>query len=263
MLDRLKSAWAAGSENNISLVAAGIAHYALLALVPTLGAVVLGYGLLTDPATVSQHITTLADVLPPSAATLIGDQLEQISEGSGGAKGFGLLIALALALIGARGAANALLTGLNIAFEVSEPRSFLRSNLVALAITLAGVAGIVALAALIAASAALSGPLASVIGLVLLAISAVAGAMLLYHYAPAGPRAGWSAALRGAVIFAILWIVATGAFAFYASNFADYNATYGSLGAVVALITWFWVSGFALLFGAEIVAVTIKADARR
>ena len=262
MLDRLKSAWAAGSENNVSLVAAGIAHYALLALVPALGAVVLGYGLFADPATVSQHITTLADVLPPSAATLIGDQLEQISEGSGGAKGFGLLIALALALIGARGAANALLTGLNIAFEVSEPRSFLRSNLVALAITLAGVAGIVALAALIAASAALSGPLASIIGLVLLAISAVAGAMFT-HYAPAGPRAGWSAALRGAVIFAILWSVATGAFAFYASNFADYNATYGSLGAVVALITWFWVSGFALLFGAEIVAVTTKADAGR
>ena len=144
---------------------------------------------------------------------------------------------------------------------MSEPRSFLRSNLVALAITLAGVAGIVALAALIAASAALSGPLASIIGLVLLAISAVAGAMLLYHYAPAGPRADWSAALRGGVIFAILWIVATGAFAFYASNFTDYNATYGSLGAVVALITWFWVSGFALLFGAEIVAVTTKANA--
>jgi membrane protein len=258
LLNRLKSAWAAGSDNNISLVAAGIAHYALLALVPALGAVVLGYGLFADPATVSQHITTLADVLPPSAATLIGDQLEQISQGSGGAKGFGLLIALALALIGARGAANALLTGLNIAFEVSEPRSFLRSNLVALAITLAG---IVALAALIAASAALSGPLASIIGLVLLAISAVAGAMLLYHYAPAGPRADWSAALRGGVIFAILWIVATGAFAFYASNFTDYNATYGSLGAVVALITWFWVSGFALLFGAEIVAVTTKANA--
>ena len=132
-----------------------------------------------------------------------------------------------------------------------------------MAITLAGVVGIVALAALIAASAALSGPLASIIGLILLAISAVAGAMLLYHYAPAGPRPDWSAALRGAGIFAILWIVATGAFALYASNFADYNATYGSLGAVVALITWFWVSGFALLFGAEIVAVTNKDSPSR
>ena len=260
MLDRLKSAWAAGSENNISLVAAGIAHYALLALVPALGAVVLGYGLFADPATVSQHITTMADVLPASAATLIGDQLEQISQGSGGAKGFGLLIALVLALVGARGAAKALLIGFNVVFNARESRSFLKSNLVALAITLAGAAGLIALAALVAASAALSGPFAPVLGLILLAVSATVGAMLLYHYAPAGPRPDWSAAFRGAMIFAILWIVATGAFAVYASNFTDYNATYGSLGAVVALITWFWVSGFALLFGAEIVAVARKAE---
>lgn len=254
MLDRLKAAWRAGSDHDVSLIAAGIAYYALLALVPALGATVLGYGLFVSPQTVVRHIEQLTNLLPPSAASLIGDQLQQISGASGGSKGVGLLLALALALFGARGAAKALLTGFGIVFESQESRGFLRANLVALAITLAGAAGLAALAALLAASAALSGPVGPLAGLLLLALSATAGAMLLYRFAPPVAEPDWSTALRGALVFTGLWIAATAGFAFYAANFADYNATYGSLGAVVALLTWFWVSGFALLLGAELVA---------
>ncbi|MBX7494603.1 YihY/virulence factor BrkB family protein [Qipengyuania sp. 6B39] len=259
MLDRLKAAWRAGSEHTISLVAAGIAYYALLALVPALGATVLGYGLFVSPETVVRHIERLTDLLPPSAASLIGDQLQQISSASGASTGIGLIFALGLALFGARGAAKALLTGFGIVFESEESRGFVRGNLVALAITFAGAAGLIGLAALLAASAALPGPVAPLVGLLLLGLSATAGAMLLYRYAPPQAEPQWSAALRGALVFTGLWIAATAGFAFYAANFADYNATYGSLGAVVALLTWFWASGFALLLGAELVVQDSRA----
>ncbi|MDG5748106.1 YihY/virulence factor BrkB family protein [Qipengyuania sp. XHP0207] len=255
MLDRLKAAWTAGSADRISLTAAGIAHYALLALVPALGAVVLAYGIIAEPETVARHIGGLADALPQAAAELIGDQLAQVSQGDSGAQGFGLLIALGIALVGARGAASALITGLNIVFHVDQPRGFLRQNLVALAITAGGAIALAATAGLTAATAGLAGPLARLVTLALMLALAAAGAALIYRFAPGGRRPAWQAAWRGATIFAVLWLAATGAFAFYAANFASYNATYGSLGAVVALITWFWVSGFALLFGAEVTAL--------
>lgn len=263
MLDRLKSAWGAGSEDNISLVAAGIAHYALLALVPALGAAVLGYGLFADPATVARHIGGLAEMLPQSAAELIGDQLQQVSQGADGSKGLGLVAAVALALFGARGAAQAMISGFNIVFDVECPRGFLRANLVALAITLGGLLGLGAAGTLAALAASILGPIASIASVALLLMIAAAGAAVLYHYAPGGPRPDWTACWTGAGVFAVLWNLATIAFAAYAANFTDYNATYGSLGAVIALITWFWVSAFALLFGAEIVALeTGRREAR-
>ena len=222
---------------------------------PALGSVVLAYGIIADPATVAGHIGRLAEALPQTAAELIGDQLSQVSQGGDGTKGLGLLVALAIALIGARGAASALVMGLNIVFHVDEPRGFVRSNLVALAITLGGGVGLVAAGILTAASAGLAGPFARIATLALMLGLAATGAALVYRFGPAGRRPAWHAAWRGAAVFALLWLAATGAFAFYAANFASYNATYGSLGAVVALITWFWVSGFALLFGAELVAL--------
>ena len=132
MLSQLKAAWAAGSENNFSLIAAGIAHYALLALVPALAALVLAYGVFADPETVTKHIAALYENLPPSASELIGKQLRNVSEGAEGAQGLGLIASLAVALFGARSAARALMTGLNIAFSAGEDRGLVRGNLVAL-----------------------------------------------------------------------------------------------------------------------------------
>ena len=84
---------------------------------------------------------------------------------------------------------------------------------------------------------------------------AILGAGLLYRFAPNGPAPAWSAIWPGAMTFAVLWLIATAAFGFYAANFGSYNATYGALGAVLALITWFWATGFLLLFGAELTAL--------
>ena len=255
MLSDLKAAWASGSDNNISLIAAGIAHYALLALVPTLAALVLAYGIFADPATVTGHIRTLSEELPGSAGEIISNQLRNVSEGADGSKGLGLVASLAIALFGARNGARALMTGLNIAFHADEMRGFVRGNLVALAITVCGIAVLVALGGASTAISAIAGPAGAAAGLVLLGVSAVGGATMLYRFAPNRPSPAWRDILPGALLFAVGWIAATAALGFYAANFGSYNATYGSLGAVIVMITWFYVSALMLLLGAEYAAV--------
>lgn len=254
MLEQLKRAWQAGSKDNIGIIAAGMAYYALLALIPALGAVVLAYGLIADPATVASHITFLAANLPPTAAELIAGQLEDISRGAGSTQGLGLIASLAIALFGARNGARALMTGLNIVFHADGSRSFIKGNLVAIAITAGGIAGLVVAGALAGALGSLAGLLGKLASMAVLALAAFCAASLIFRFAPNAPAPGWAAIIRGALFFAVLWLLGTAAFGFYAANFGSYNATYGALGAVLALITWFWLSSFLLLLGAEIVA---------
>src|SRR5690242_15143018 len=143
--------WKQSSEDNIALVAAGVAFYAFLALVPLLGATVLTYGLLADPQTVASNVKSLTSVMPQDAAKLIGEQLLSVVQTSGGKKGFGLLLAIAIAIFGARNAAGSIITALNIAYEEEDRRGFLRLNLLALAIT--GAAVLMAVIALLAIAA--------------------------------------------------------------------------------------------------------------
>lgn len=247
-------AWAAGSENNISLLAAGMAHYALLALVPALGALVLGYGVFAEPETVTRHIAALYDTLPPSASELLGEQLRNVSEGAEGVQGLGLVASLAIALFGARSAARALMSGLNIAFSAGEERGFVRGNLVALGLTFAAIVGLILVAGISAALSLWLGAGGTVASLILLGLAATGGSALLYRYVPNKPEPSWEAIWPGSILFAAGWLAATAGFAFYAANFGSYNATYGSLGAVIVLITWFYLSALMLLLGAELSA---------
>jgi len=253
--DQIKSAWAAGSDDNIGIIAAGIAYYVLLALVPLLAVTVLGYGLVADPQTVSGHIALLAENLPASAAEIVGDQLQRISEDGEATKILSLLVALGIALFGARNGARAVMTGLNIAFNADSARSFLRGNLIAVAITVGAVIGLAVMGGVIAALGAIPGPAGGVVGFLVLFGFAALGAGLLYRIGPNKPGPRWHAIWPAAAFFAVLWISATAGFGLYAANFASYNATYGSLGGVIILITWFYLSAFFLLLGAEFAAV--------
>lgn len=254
-LEQLKSAWAAGNDDNIGIIAAGIAYYVLLALVPLLAVTVLGYGLFADPQTVSRHIALLAENLPASAAEIIGDQLLRMSEDGDTTKLLSLLIALGIALFGARNGARAVMTGLNIAFHADSARSFLRGNLIAIAITVGAVTGLAVMGGAVAAVGSIPGPAGGVVGLGVLFGFATLGAGLLYRIGPNKPGPQWHAIWPAAAFFALLWIAATAGFGIYAANFASYNATYGSLGGVIILITWFYLSAFFLLLGAELAAV--------
>lgn len=254
--------WTEQSEDNISLAAAGVAFYGFLALVPLLGAIVLTYGIAADPQTVLSNMKSLTSVLPGDVAKLIGDQLISIVHTSASKKGLGLVVALAVALWGARNAAMSIITALNIAYEEEETRSTIRVNLLALAITAGGV--VMAVLALLAITALgylqtmlphLPGLLIVVgklLSYVVLLLGAAAGAATLYRYAPSRPEARWEWITPGSLLSSLLWLVLTLGFGFYVAHFGNYNKAYGTLATVVILVTWMYLSAYVFLLGAEL-----------
>lgn len=253
--------WKESSKDNVSLVAAGVAFYGFLAMVPLLGATVLTYGLVASPQTVLHNVSSLATMLPQDVAKLIGDQLLNVVRTSGGKKGLGVFLALAIALWGARNAAGSLIIALNIAYEEEEKRGWVKVTLLSLAITVAAVVLGMLGAAVVGAMAAAEKLLPSlgavgviagkVLAYVLLAGAAAAAAATLYRYGPSRAKAKWTWITPGSVLFAIGWVVLTLGFGFYVANFGKYNVTYGSLGGVMVLLTWLYLSSFILLFGGE------------
>ncbi|MEH3107733.1 MAG: YihY/virulence factor BrkB family protein [Sphingomonas fennica] len=263
--------WAKMGDDNIGLLAAGVAFYAFLSIVPLFGAVVMTYGLVADPANVARHMQTIIELVPADAARLIYQQLIDVTTAAAGRKGLGLLLALLLAIYGAMRASSAIVMALNVIYEQHERRSFIRTTLLALAITVGAVA--IGITGLIGASLlALLKPIADWLGPVgaaltailtwsiaaILASTAIAAA---YRFAPDRSDARWRWLSFGSGLATFLWLVATVGFGFYASRFGDYNATYGSLGAVVVLLLWLWVSAYAILLGAEINAETERQTA--
>ena len=253
--------WQESTKDNIGLVAAGVAFYAFLAIVPMLGATVLTYGLVAAPRTVLANIASIAHLLPASMAQLIGDQLLNVVHTSSGKKGLGVFVALGIALFGARNAAGSVIIALNIAYEEEEKRGFIKVTLLALAITAAAVVlallGVAAIGALQFIGKLLpNAPALQFIGKlltpILLAVGASGAAAALYRYGPSREKAEWSWLTPGSLLSAAAWLAVTAGFGIYVTRFAHYDATYGSLGAVVALLTWIYLSAYVFLFGAEL-----------
>lgn len=258
----LKRTWTEAGEDNLGLLASGIAFNAFLAFVPLLTAVVLGYGLIAAPEQVARHIAALADIMPQDAAELIGGQLRNMVETAGTTTGFGLLITLAVAVYGAMRGASGIITALNLVFDVDESRSFLGQTGMALAITF-GLVLVFFVASLgISVLGLLEGLLPDLGWVVHMALqigfwlgAAVFVSLviaLIYRYAPNRPETGWRWLTPGSVLATIVWLAATFAFAFYVRNFGSYNATYGALGAVIIFLTWLYLSAYILLLGAEL-----------
>ena len=257
-----KRTWKEVGKDNVGIVAAGVAFYFFLALVPLLGATVLTYGLFASPETVVRQAQSLTAFLPGEAAKLIGEQLLNVVQTSGGKKGFGLIAAIAVAFWGARNAAAAIVTALNIAYEEEEKRGFLRTTLLALAMTLGAVLMAGAVGAAIGVLTGIekllpgAGPighfLTSALTYVLLAGIAAAAAATLYRYGPSREKARWTWLTPGSIFFAVVWLLLTLAFGFYVRNFGSYGATYGALSSVVVLLTWLYLSSYVLIFGAEL-----------
>ena len=267
-LDVAKKGWARASQDNIGLVAAGVAFYAFLAMIPLMAAIILSYGLLADPQTIAAHMDKVFQMLPGEAASLVQGQLAGIVETSSAKKGLGLALALGAAYFSARGGAGAMILALNIAFDCKDGRSFVSRNITAIAITLGAAVGIVLMVVAVAAFGALGAlwPNAPAIVLFLvkaatylvLALAVATGAALLYRFGPACKTAPLRWLSPGSALAAVALVVLTLGFGFYVSNFGNYNAAYGSLGAVVVLLTWLWLSAYMILLGAEFDAALIN-----
>ena len=249
MNNLFSNSYAKAADRNIGMVAAGVAYYAFIALVPMLAVVLLVYGLLVPPSAVAQHVAQLSQHLPASAAQLIGQQLEQISQSQAGAKGIGLIVALAIALFGARNAAGSIMEGLNIIAGVTETRGFLHRFALAMGITLSAVIAFAIAIGAIGVVSALPVVGGQIAAFAVVAIVGTIAAAWLYRKAPDMADQSSMSVVPGAVFFAVGWVIATAGFAFYVRNFGSYNATYGSLGAVIILLTWFYLTAWLLMFG--------------
>jgi membrane protein len=261
-LSVLKRTWAEASDDNIGLIAAGTAFYGFAAIVPLLASIVLIYGLVADTATIVANIRGLFDVLPDDAARVIGDQLTTVVGTSEGKKGFGLIVALGIALYGGTKGASSIVTALNIAYEQRETRGFVTINVLAFTITLGAVGLALAAVVSMAAFALLDGLIPGAPAVLLVAIRIVSYSVLaalgitaaacLYRFGPDRTAAKWRWLTPGSLAATAIWLAATVGFGVYVSRFGNYGATYGSLSAVIVLLTWLWLSAYVFLLGAEL-----------
>jgi membrane protein len=248
--------------DNVGLVAAGVAFYGFLAVVPLLAAIILVYGLVAEIGTVIGTMKLLFRVLPNDIAKLLSDQTIGIVHTSEGKKGLGLIIALAIAIYGASNGAGAIITALNIAYEEREKRPLWKYYLVAICITVGVI--VTALFALAGAAivATLEDFLPTASGATVLIGKATAYLMMtlvgagiaatLYRFAPCRAQARWTWITPGSIFTSIMWLLLTLAFGFYVSKIANYAVTYGSLAAVAGLLTWMYLSAYAFVIGAEL-----------
>ena len=258
----LNLTWQSSGENNVTLVAAGVAFYAFLAFVPLLAAMFLMFGLFADQAILSASMQTMVKVMPPESALIIIDQLTEIVAQSGSQKGLRLALALGLALFGAMRAASAIIMALNVAYEVKETRSLVRINLVSLTLTIGLVVVLLAGATAISVKGVWDVRMTDMpLGIEILvrllmiiaslaAVSAVIAA--IYQYAPDRPTARWYWITPGSTIATVGAIITIILFAVYVANFGGYTATYGALGAIVVLLMWLWLTSLSLCIGAEV-----------
>lgn len=253
--------WGEFNEDRLMLIAAGATFYLLLALFPALAAFVSLYGFVADPNTIADHIAFFGGLLPQGGFDLIRDQLTALAGQDNASLSWGFITGLVIALWSANSGIKALFDGLNVAYGESEKRSFFRLNLVSFAFTggaiLLGIAMIVSVGIVPAAFALfrLDHWTEVLVGLLrwpVLLVMVAAGISLLYRFGPSRERAKWRWISSGAALATTVWLVASWGFSFYLQNFADYNATYGSLGAVIGFMVWTWISVVILLVGAEI-----------
>jgi membrane protein len=249
------------STDNISMIAAGVAFYGLLAIFPAITALVSIWGLIADPAQVQQQFAGLEDIAPADAWRLLDEQLRAVAASSATSLGWGVALGILVALWSAGAGVRALITALNIAYDEAEKRGFIKLYAIGFLLTVGLIgAAMLALIAIVAVPVALQflplGPLSGILirGLTWLIMAAlvIGGLGLLYRYGPSRSHARMHWVTWGAIAAAILWLLASLLFQVYVANFANYTATYGSLGAVIALLMWFWVSAFVVLLGAEL-----------
>ncbi|HEY0837836.1 MAG TPA: YihY/virulence factor BrkB family protein [Azospirillum sp.] len=258
------------SKDNISIVAAGVAFYALLAIFPAVAAAVSMYGLVADPASIEQHIEQLAGFLPGEGVQILRDQAHSVAQSSGQGLSFGVAFGLLLALWSASRGVNSLITALNIAYEEDEQRGFISLAFTSMVLTVGAILFlIVTLITVVVVPAILNvlplGPLKWVVALVrwpILGAAIILALAVLYRYAPCRRAPKWRWVSWGSAAATLIWLLGSAGFSVYVANFGSYNETYGSVGAVVILLLWLNLTAYAILLGAELNAEMEHQTAR-
>ena len=246
-------------QDQVTLLGAGVAFYSLLALFPAAIAGISIYGLVADPATVQNQINELTEMLSPSTADLIGEQLKQVTSGAGGALGVATVIGILTALWSASSGMKAMITGVNLAYDETEGRKFVKLRGLSIVLTLGAMVLIAVALTLIVGFPAVadSWPTAlrwtvGILRWVLLAALLVGALAVLYRLAPDRDEPKWTWVSWGSGIATLLWILASIGFSIYANSFGNYNKTYGALAGVIILMFWLYLTAVIVLVGAEL-----------
>lgn len=246
--------------DNVGLIAAGMAFYAFLSVFPAMAALLMLWGLFTDMAALGPQLQAVRDIAP-DAFDLVADQMATIASQPDHDLTIGLIVTILLAIWSASGAVSAMMNAMNMAYQEKEKRNFLHLTLLSLTFTVCGIlfvglsiAAIAAVPPILEAlylGAFLEAAIRAVRWLLMIGLFLVATAMI-YRIAPSRTHARWSWIVPGAIAASLLWLIASVAFSVFLDNFNAYNATFGSLAAVAALLMWFWLSAYAICMGAEL-----------
>jgi membrane protein len=245
-------------DDNVALLAAGVAFYFWVALIPAIIGAVMIYGLVADPQQITSQIESLLSSLSSEAQSVISDPIESAAA-SGGL--IGTIISLAGVLWSASGGMNGLIKGVGVAYDEPDERNFVVKRGLAILLTLGGIVALALSVLLIAVIPGLLGNLGlgsaaqtavNVLRWPLLAVVIMASLAIVYKVGPDrdDPKMRWAS--WGAVVATILWLIGSGLFSLYVSNFGSYNATYGALAGVIILNLWLFLTAFIVLFGAEL-----------
>jgi len=259
------------NSDRLLSIAGGVSFFVLLAIFPAVTALVSAYGLFFNTSTITDNLSLLNDVVPDNVLSIVHEQASRIASNSGRALSIGFVVGIVASLWSAMSGVKAIIDALNVIYEQKEGRSVLKLNLVALVFTLAGFAAfLLAIAAIVVLPLILSpiglGSMTETLTRIarwpVLLVVLLIGLAVLYRYGPDRRAARWQWVSVGSVFAAVTWIVASFLFSWYLTSFANYNATYGSLGAVVGLMIWLWISTIVVLLGAELNAEIEHQTAR-
>jgi membrane protein len=252
-------------EDNLTDWAAALTYYGLLALFPALIAMLSLIGLIGDPQSTTESLTEIIlEIGPASAAETFSGPIESLASNRSAA-GFAFVLGLAVALWSASGYVGAFMRASNVIYETPEGRAFWKLRPLQMAVTLT----MIVLVALLALGLVLTGPvveaIADPIGLSgtavdvwniakwpVMALIFIVMVDVLYYASPNVKLRGFKWVTAGSLVAIVVWAIASAAFAFYVANFGSYDKTYGTLGGLVSLLVWFWITNLAILFGHQL-----------
>ncbi len=248
-------------SDRISLVAAGCTFYAVLAIFPMISMLISIYGLAFDPKTVEPQLALLNHLLPPDAFKLLASRVHQLVTQPSTSLGIKLAVSVVITLWSSATGTKSMLSALNMAYGEEDTRSVLRFQVIAFTMTIGAIlAAVLGLAGLVALPTALnfvglsaySKLIIQGIGFAVLLVFVLLALSLLYRFGPSRHRARWRWITPGSVLATLLWLLVSVLFSLYVGHLASYDVTYGSLGAAVVVMMWFYVSVYVVLLGAEL-----------
>ena len=251
-------------KDRIGLIAAGIAFFGLLSLFPGIAAMMALGGLWTKPAVLVTQLQDIGSVLPPEASKIIIDQAVEIAGSQKGGLGLAAVVGILLSIYSASRAVGSLVAGIHVAAGEPETRGLIAGTLFTLAMTVVTIAlALLAVLSTLVVPAILAalqahGMIAWILGLVrwpIMGVITALGLGLFYRLSieHRSPPPRWIT--PGAILGAVLWLGGSVAFSIYVQNFANYNKTFGTLGGVVSLLMWLWLSAYIVLLGEELNAL--------